>query len=335
MRTSPKSNPLSLSLSAKMFLLALAGSAALAVIILIFSSSTAATSTGAAPDLAISLAGEMGTGILAPGETRWYKFSPSGPGQAGHVEQSLTMFFTPGAGSQARHVSFQLFEGADQAANFGAGQIVSRDNNPRSGELFWTGWLFEQQSYYIQLVNSNAEPVDYWLLTDDVISYPVDGLVDPPPVTESATQPVAPPGGSSPQTAVPLQPQRNQGQLKPGEARWYSFSVADSDDEFFEEAALTLFATPNNGQQIQNFTFELFTAEEVQRWGADGHTALNNVGAGSLTARDDDPLTGERFWTGWLVERNLYYIRVQNGTNFVMDYSLFAGDVYNPQLGSD
>jgi len=340
MRTTMQPHPISLSLQAKACLVAVASIAALAVVVLIFSASTAATATGAAPDLAITLASEMSTGILAPGEQRWYKFDLADTAQGEHVEQSLTLFFTPGDGNQVRQMSLQLFEAAavDQAnladmSNFGAGQLVSRDNNPRSGELFWNGWLFGQQNYYIQLVNNNEIPIDYWLLTDDVVSYPIDPMPEgvaevEPPLT---LQPVA--DGGSPQMAVPFQLGRNQGQLAPGQERWYSFSIADTDAEYFEETALTMFATPNEAQQIQNFTFDVFTAEEVQRWSGTETTRLNNVGAGSLTRRDEDPLTGERFWTGWVVDRGLYYIRVQNGADQTMDYWLFAGDIYNPALG--
>ena len=66
-----------------------------------------------------------------------------------------------------------FFLNTKKMTNFGAGQIVSRDNNPETGELFWTGWLFGDQSYYVQLVNGSETPIDYWLFTDNVISYPL------------------------------------------------------------------------------------------------------------------------------------------------------------------
>jgi hypothetical protein len=77
---------------------------------------------------------------------------------------------------------------------------------------------------------------------------------------------------------------------------------------------------------------ELFTAEAVQAWTPAG-AAPNNFGAGSLASRDSDPLTGERFWTGWVSRGGLYYIRLKNGADEPLDYYLFSGDIYNPQLG--
>jgi len=46
-------------------------------------------------------------------------------------------------------------------------------------------------------------------------------------------------------------------------------------------------------------------------------------------------MTGERFWTGWVIDRTLYYLRVRNGTDYQMDYWLFTDNVYNPELGGD
>jgi hypothetical protein len=122
-----------------------------------------------------------------------------------------------------------------------------------------------------------------------------------------------------------------QGQLAPGQETWYSFSMSDQDGEYFEEVKLTMFATPNTYHQIDRLSFEIFTAAEVARWSSG--VSLNNVGAGSLIQRDNDPLTGERFWTGWLVDNDLYYLRVSNGTAEFMDYWLFVGDIYYPALG--
>jgi hypothetical protein len=214
--------------------------------------------------------------------------------------------------------------------NFGAGQPVSRDNNPYSGELFWTGWLLEGQGYYIQLKNANEIAVDYWLLTDDVASYPLS-------IAETVVESQAPESpspilqGQSPQVAIPMPLTEYQGQLAPGQETWYSFSMSDQDGEYFEEVKLTMFATPNTYHQIDRLSFEIFTAAEVARWSSG--VSLNNVGAGSLVQRDNDPLTGERFWTGWLVDNDLYYLRVSNGTAEFMDYWLFVGDIYYPALG--
>ena len=60
---------------------------------------------------------------------------------------------------------------------------------------------------------------------------------------------------------------------------------------------------------------------------------ISNVGAGSVVYRDDNHLTGERFWSGWVVDNDLYYVRIRNGSDVFVDYRLFNGDVYGPELG--
>lgn len=331
----------SLSTPVKFFLLLVAILYAIAVVILISSYSSAATVTGAAPSLAISLANDLNTGILAPGEQRWFKLTPGSTSQSSQVEQSLTLFFTPDDGQQIRQVSLQLFaesqlpffyEGnADKMTNFGAGQLVSRDNNPRSGELFWTGWLFQGQGYYLQLKNDKQIPIDYWLLTKDVISYPLDTGEMVIAESQAPESPSPLVGGQSPQAAIPMQMAQYQGNLAPAQEIWYSFSVADQDGDFFEEMGLTMFATPDTHHQIDRLAFEVFTAAAVTQWSPG--VSLPNVGAGSLVQRDNDPLTGARFWTGWVVDSDLYYIRISNSSNDFMDYWLFVGDIYNPALG--
>jgi hypothetical protein len=57
------------------------------------------------------------------------------------------------------------------------------------------------------------------------------------------------------------------------------------------------------------------------------------LGAGSLVVRDNNSLTGERFWTGWIVENELYYVQIRNGSDTHVDYWLFTDDVYGPELG--
>ncbi len=332
----------SISFSFKLLLLAIAAVFAVAVIILIMSATSAATPTGSAPAVAISLASELNTGILGPGEQRWFKFTPEGPASNGHIEEAFTMFFTPDDGTRIRHISLELYDESQlpyfyegdsgEMANLGAGSVVSRDGNPETGEMLWAGWLTEQQSYYVQIENGSQTPIDYWLLMDDVVNY---SLGQP---TATAVPAAVVNDGTSPQTALPVtyRPQDlapRTGNLEPGQEIWYSFSTADGDSEFFEEVALTMFATPNEGHQAQRLNFEVFTADAVQNWAVDNQT-VHNTGAGSLVQRDNDPLTTEHFWTGWVVEGNIYYVRIHNGAEGPIDYWLYNGDIYNPALGA-
>ena len=340
----------SLSPIFQIFLLIIAVIYAVVTATLIIYSSEAAPATGRVPSLAISLVSEVNTGILAPNEQRWFKLTQHGAEANGQVEQALTVFFTPNSSLQQQQVSLQLFDEnqlpnfydghSDQMVNFGAGQLVSRDGNPQSGELLWTGWLLDGQSFYVQLRNDGALPIDYWLLTDDVSIYPevqaeivaedTEAGLEMAPVIELAA---AITDGGSPQTAIPLLSGRNTGHVLADQQIWYSFSAADQAPSFFEEMALTMFVTPNTEHQIENVSFEIFTAEAAQQWSAQGTSELNNMGAGSLIQRDNDPLTGERFWTGWVVDSDIYYLRIHNHTATEIDYWLFDGDIYNPSLG--
>ena len=353
-----RANRQKLSLPAKLLLALIGSTFAIAIVILIITASSAATVTGRAPALAISLSGELNTGILGPGEQRWFKFTPAQIErsvkieQSSQVEQAFTLFFTPGADNLDR-VALQLFEEEqllffnqerpDQIINFGAGQVVSRDGNPRSGELFWAGWLFREQNYYIQVVNDNEVAIDYWLFSKDIPRYPLDtapetlanvtsGDEQEPPQTPP-TSDVAGSDGRTPQTAITVQTQLIQARLDPSQETWYSFTVNDHTADYFEETSLSLFATPNQQQQINKFALEIFTSQEIEQWILGKKANIYNVGVGSLEARDNDPFTGERFWTGWLVENDRYYIRVSNSTDNTMDYWLFFDDIYHPELG--
>ncbi len=96
--------------------------------------------------------------------------------------------------------------------------------------------------------------------------------------------------------------------------------------------ALTMFTTPDDGQRLQRMNFDLFTASEIRFWSPEAGSKLHNFGAGSIVQRDNNPLTGERFWSGWLVKQDLYYLRIRNSNDIPMDYWLFTADIYQPNL---
>jgi hypothetical protein len=125
---------------------------------------------------------------------------------------------------------------------------------------------------------------------------------------------------------------QNVGRLAPGEEIWRSFSIADSDSNYFEETALTMIFTPGDGRRSEQVTFDIFTPEGVRNWSSGNHLGINNIGAGSVVYRDNNPLTGEKFWTGWVVDNGLYYVRLHNGAESPVDYWLFTEDVYQPEL---
>jgi hypothetical protein len=327
-------------LSFKYLLLLIALVFALSAVLLVYLSSSAATATGSTPDFAISMSPGENTGILGPSEQRWFVVTPNQNGDR-FQELCLSMFFAAREGSPQSNVNFQLYSAAEISSwqqghksapvNFGAGMSVSRDANPETGERIWRGSVLRDGVYYLAVENASNTSVDYWLY-DDEVSAPE--MAQPAAAVESAAAPpVAPVDGlgQSPFDALPLPSDRQRGHLLPGEEMWLSFAV-DNTPAQFEETALTLIITPDNGQRVWDVGFEIFTAAAVQNWAAGNSSSLNNIGAGSVTQRDSNPLTGERFWSGWVVNNDLYYVRIANGSGEPIDYWLFHGDVYQPVL---
>jgi hypothetical protein len=338
-----------LPISIKVFLYLIAVVCASATAILIISATSAATATGSAPALAVALVAGPNTGVMAPGEQRWFQLLPGQPGQTAILEQSLTLIFTPDDGQRVRRVSLQIFEedqlplfyfgDAGAMANLGAGQIVSRDNNPVTGELFWTGWLSGQKNYYIQLLNSNDTPLDYWLFTADVANYPLgEPTVAAVPMVEPALSvapalPIAPEIGADAGNPIPLSPTETHGSLKPGTSRWYSFVHNDlANSQQFQDLNFTLFFTPAEGNHQQQVNFKLFPVGAVDLWRRGETDQLINFGAGMLVSRDGDDQTGERFWSGNVIRGDTYLLAIENGTEVEIDYWLFEANIEHPQL---
>jgi hypothetical protein len=312
---------------------------AVAAVVLIISATSAATATGSAPALAVALVSGPNTGVLASGEQRWFRLTPPNPQQATTLEQSLTLIFTPDDGQRVKRVAVQLFDetqaplfyfgDASKMANLGAGQIVSRDNNPLTGELFWTGWLSGQSRYYIQLTNGSDSAIDYWLFADNVVSYPLGA----PAVTSQAAMHATPEMGADPGKPLSLSPLVTHSSLKPGEMQWYSFSHNDpANPNQFQNLDFTLFFTPADGNRQQQVNFKLFPLSAVETWRRGETDQLINFGAGMLVSRDGNDLTGERLWSGTVIRGETYLLAVENGTDIPIDYWLFEADVAQPQL---
>lgn len=290
------------------------------------------------PDTAQALPTEAGRveGRLAPNSTYWYTFSYDDSNPNRLKNQKYTLFFTPDDGNRKHNVNFKLYPyseyeiwrrgDADKLSNFGAGSIVDRDGDYNTGELLWNGTLLKGDKYLLAISNGNDIPIDYYLYHGDIIN----PILGPEPEPQPAPVYAA---GAAPQTANPLKIGVNEGGLAPGEEAWFSFRITDFDNEYFEQMALTMIATPDDGNRIRNFTFEVFTPDGVKYWSPGDTSNLKNLGAGSVVYRDNNILTGERFWHGWVVDNELYYVQIRNGTDIHMDYHLFTGDVYRPELG--
>lgn len=136
-----------------------------------------------------------------------------------------------------------------------------------------------------------------------------------------------------PNAALALHDGVNVGKLAPGGEHWYSFIREDRDAELFEFMPITLFTTPADGNSSHHINFQIFTGNQLHVWTRGTPDAMVPMGAGQWVSRDKDPLTGERLWAGHVVDGDLYYVRVFNHTDKVVDYYLITKDIINTELG--
>lgn len=136
-----------------------------------------------------------------------------------------------------------------------------------------------------------------------------------------------------PSAALALQDGVNIGKLAPGGEHWYSFIREDRDAEWFEFMPITLFSTPTDGNSSHDINFQMFTGAQLHIWQRGTPEDMVPMGAGQWVSRDKDPVTGERIWAGHVVDGDLYYVRVFNHSDHVIDYYLITGDIVNTELG--
>jgi hypothetical protein len=125
----------------------------------------------------------------------------------------------------------------------------------------------------------------------------------------------------------------NVGKLAPGGEHWYSFIREDRDNDWLEFMPMTLFSTPANGNSSHHINFQIFTGSQLHVWMRGTPDDMVPMGAGQWVSRDRDPMTGERVWAGHVVDGSLYYVRVFNHSDSVIDYYLITNDVINTELG--
>ncbi|MDM8529939.1 hypothetical protein QUF63_02120 [Anaerolineales bacterium HSG25] len=277
-------------------------------------------------------------GKLGPGETYWYSFRHDDfSGYKRFKELDFSMFFTPDNGHRRHHVNFELFRKNDfvtrvdgsqeKINNFGAGMQTSRDGDYNTGERIWRGVVMMGHEYLLEVQNGTGVEIDYWIYDNDIYN-PILG-----PVEEAAPAMVFS-HGAAPQTARPLKIGLNKERLAPGEEAWYEFTMTDfSKEKGQHEMALTMITTPDDGNLIWDMLFDVFVEGETWHWSPGDNSRMNNIGTGSVVYRDNNPLTGERFWNGWVLDNVTYYVQIRNGTDIDMDYWLYTGDVYSPELG--
>jgi len=202
----------------------------------------------------------------------------------------------------------------------------------------------------------DAEAASRWLLEADSLGWlaiPLDTLKDPNPVDGGGSS-GGDDDGDDPPPAEPIQPETsyqpvniypnnpldldannvNSGRLAPYGEHWYSFVRDDFDEDLFEDMAMTMFFTPRLGFTSNRINFEIIPAGQYHIWERGDADYMENLGAGMWISRDEDPHTGERLWSGSLVDGDRYLVKVKNGTADVVDYYLFPGDIENAELGN-
>jgi hypothetical protein len=136
-----------------------------------------------------------------------------------------------------------------------------------------------------------------------------------------------------PNAALTLHDGANTGRLAPGGEHWYAFIRQDFDKQLFEHMAITMFTTPADGNTSHYINFQLFPASQLHMWLRGTPDAMVPMGEGQWVSRDNDPQTGERLWSGTLVDGDTYYLRVFNNSDQVVDYYVINQDVVNTELG--
>ena len=58
----------------------------------------------------------------------------------------------------------------------------------------------------------------------------------------------------------------------------------------------------------------------------------NSFGKGSVVERDNDIATGELIWSGQVRPDGVYFMRITNDTEEVINYWIFPEDVVNANL---
>ena len=149
----------------------------------------------------------VNTGNLGAGEERWYSFVRDDFDNVAYEAMALTMMFTPDDGNRVHQVRFELYPAdqlhiwargeTDQMRNVGGGSVVSRDGNPKTGELLWSGWIMDGETYYLKVRNDADVAIDYWLFPGDIVRAEL-GEVAPP------SAPVDVAAGTDPNHPLPL-----------------------------------------------------------------------------------------------------------------------------------
>lgn len=214
-----------------------------------------------------------------------------------------------------------------------------------------TLWMLTAQA----IEGQDAETASRWLIQADSLGWlaiPLNTLKDPSldetgdssggddGDDEPPAEPIQPEAAYTPVNIYPNNPLTfdvngvNSGRLGPYGEHWYTLVRDDLDSNRIEDMEMTMFFTPRTGYMSDRINFEIIPASQYHIWERGDSDYMEHLGAGMWVSRDEDPNTGERLWSGSLVDGDRYFIKVKNGTTDVVDYYLFPGDVENAELGN-
>lgn len=132
------------------------------------------------PNAPLAMHDGVNVGRLAPGGERWYSFIREDRDDEWYEFMPLTLFSTPPDGNESHHINFQIFTGdqlhvwkrgtPEDMVPMGAGQWVSRDKDPVTGERVWAGHVVDGDTYYVRVFNHTNKVIDYYLITGDILN---------------------------------------------------------------------------------------------------------------------------------------------------------------------
>lgn len=280
------------------------------------------------PDNPLTLR-NVNEGRLAPGSEHWYRFKRADLDEEAFEEMSLTMFETPGEGNVANRVNFELFTGRSyqlwkrgtpqDMVNFGAGQLVSRDGDDRTGERLWRGAVVDGDLYYVKIKNDSNTWVDYHLITGDIINTELGAptVVTHPPVPN-------PPTGEDISTPLEIHRGRTTGNLAAGADVWFRFEHLNLDRKDFDYRHYTIVLEhqPGYGNVANQVDLEIYPYPNYELWARGDEQLMTPMGTGLREPYDEAIDAQRRTWDGFLVANTTYFIRVRNDSAVDIRYDL-------------
>ena len=279
------------------------------------------------------------TGLLAAGEEAWFSINVNELEGEDQLPLNLTVYTYPGDGNALNQMNMELFNStfvdywsvndleSDEAMYFGRGFPMEHETgNPFLGSLGWTGDVINNEAFFVCLRNDNEFPVSYWFYTGEVL----EAELGEPEIAE----PVEATLGTDPNFPLPLHNSANMGTLEPEAERWYALHKSDLDDDLFERMDLTLYFTPNDGNNIHQVDFDIYEASQCDIWARGDGGDMRIMGAGAITEPGDNYLVGRLAWSGYLVDNDLYIIRVRNNSPGPIDYWFFTEELLDIDLSA-